>query len=133
MRRRPAFLRDQSGASAAEFAIITPVFFALVFAVINFSIALYAYVTLHFATEDAARCYSLTTSCADANATQTYAAGRYAGPNISPVFVASNTGQCHQNTGGAYDGHLVTGSGSMTLNLVLTSATISFSTQACFP
>lgn len=132
IRRFVHFLRRETAASTAEFALVAPIFFALVFAVINLSIALYAYVTLHFATEDAARCYSLGSTCTDATSTQTYASGRYAGPNISPSFTAASTGACHV-TNGTNDGHQVTGSGTMTLNLVLTTASINLSTSACFP
>src|SRR6266404_1668702 len=97
-RVRP-FLKTEHGAAAAEFALVAPMFFALVFAVITFSALLFAYVDLHWATEDAARCYSVkTTVCTDATSTQTYAANHYLGPGISPSFAAVATGQCHKNS-----------------------------------
>lgn len=140
MRRRLiAYLRDTRGSGAAEFALVVPIFFTLVFAVINFAIVLLAFVTLHFSTEAAARCYALSgtnstlTCTTSGSAFQTYASSRYVGPGISPVFTPSATGQCHKNAGGSYDGHAVTASASITLNFVLVRATIPLSTSACFP
>ncbi|HEX7760453.1 MAG TPA: TadE/TadG family type IV pilus assembly protein [Caulobacteraceae bacterium] len=133
MVRRFAFFRSDRGAAAAEFALVAPMFFALVFGVINFAALLFAYVNLHWATENAARCYAVnTTVCTSATTTQTYAANHYQGPGISASFVATTTGNCHK-TNGTSDGHNVTGTGGYTINAVLATQTISLSSAACFP
>ena len=124
MRSRRGFWKDDHGAGAAEFAIVLLPFLALIFGIIGLSTMFYANQTLHFATEAAARCFSVNvTSCATTGATAAYAATRYSGPDISPVFVATTAG-C---------GHTVTGNASFTLDAVVTSITVPLSATACYP
>ena len=116
--------RDEFGGGAAEFAIVLLPFAALIFAIIHLSLLFYANQTLQFAAEAAARCYSVdAVSCSTPGAAQTYAAGRYSGPNITPVFVATATG-C---------GHTVNGSGSYQLNAVFVNVSVPLAATACFP
>ena len=124
MRRLAHFLRDECGAGAAEFAIVILPFSALIFAIIHLCLMFYANESLQFATESGARCYSVdSVNCGTPGAVQTYAGGRYAGPNISPVFVATATG-C---------GHTVTGNGTYAFNAVVGSFSVPLSATACFP
>lgn len=128
-----AFVRSDRGASASEFALVAPMFFALVFGVINLAILMFAYADLHAVTEDAARCYAVNTSvCTNATTTQTYAANHYIGPGVSQSFTAVQTGVCHK-TNGTADGHKVTGTGSYTFNAILFQYPIALSATACFP
>lgn len=133
MHRLHAYRRDEQGSSAVEFALVAPMFLALMFGIINLSIVLFGVVTMHFAAEDAARCYAVkTTVCTDAATTATYAASRYSGPAMSVIFTASKDGQCHA-TGGAGDGHKVVANGSYQLFTGLANLTVPVSASACFP
>jgi hypothetical protein len=125
MRRLRAYWHEERGGGAAEFAIVVLPFSALIFAIIHLSLMFYANQNLQFAVEGAARCSSVmsSTTCNSTGAVQTYAAGLYKGPNISPSFVYTATG-C---------GHTVTGTGSYTLNAVFVSTSVPLSSTACFP
>lgn len=77
-KRFRVFLRDSAGATAAEFALVLPVFLLIVFGTINMALAMSAVVRLHFVTETAARCLSVNTTgaCTAANI-NTYATSLY--------------------------------------------------------
>lgn len=129
------FLRNECGASAVEFALVAPLFFALIFATINFSIGLYGQVMMHYAAEDAARCFSVrTTICTNTTTTQTYASGRYVGPNFPVSFTASQDGACHYNSSTkSNDGHKVLATATYNLNAVVTQVSFPLTATACFP
>jgi len=89
--RLKALRLDRRGTTAVEFAIIAPVFIALLVGTISVSVGLFLIGSLHYAVEEGARCASVKTACqvngsADANATIAYAQSRYFGPNVSPTF-----------------------------------------------
>jgi len=64
-RRDPrALLRDESGATALEFAILGPLFFLVLFALVNLGWAMHCGSSVRYATEQAARALTL-----DADAT----------------------------------------------------------------
>jgi len=118
------YWKDECGSGAAEFVIVLIPFAALIFAIIHLCLMFYANQTLQFATEAGARCYSVdSVNCNTTGAVQTYASGKYKGPNISPTFVAAATG-C---------GHTVTGTGSYSFNAVVGRFTVPLSATACFP
>ena len=125
MRWLSAYWHEDRGGGAAEFAIVVLPFSALIFAIIHLSLMFYANQNLQFAVEGAARCSSVmsATTCNSTGAVQTYAAGLYKGPNISPSFVYTATG-C---------GNTVTGTGSYTLNAVFVRTSVPLSVTACFP
>jgi Flp pilus assembly protein TadG len=124
MRMRGGYWKNEQGAGAAEFVLVAIPFMALIFMIINLSMMFYANQTLQFAAEAAARCYSVdSVNCSTTGATQTYAAGRYSGPNISPTFVATATG-C---------GHTVAGTANFPLHAVFVNVTVPLSATACFP
>lgn len=124
MKRLGGFWREEVGSGAAEFTLVLIPFAALIFAIIHLSLLFYANQTLQFATEAAARCYSVdSVDCSTTSAVQTYASGRYTGPNIGATFVASGVG-C---------GHTVTGTGSYPLNAVFVNVSVPLSVTACFP
>jgi Flp pilus assembly protein TadG len=121
---RRGYFENESGASAAEFALVILPFLALIFMIIMLSMMMYANNSLQYATEKAARCFSVNvTSCATEAATQTYAAAQYAGPDISPVFTATTAG-C---------GHTVTGTATFDVDIIVTSLSVPLSAAACFP
>ena len=122
--KRLCYWRDENGASSAEFAIVLIPFTALIFAIIYGSLMYYANQTLQYATEAAARCYSVDAgNCSTTAAVQTYALNHYKGPNIGASFTAQATG-C---------GHTVTGTGSFPINVVVYSTTLPMNSSACFP
>jgi len=124
MRYLARLWRDEFGGGAAEFAIVVLPFSAMIFAIIHMSLLFYANTSLQFAVEAAARCFSVdSTNCNTTGAAQTYATGRYAGPNIGATFVATATG-C---------GHTVTGTGSYSFNAVFQTYSVPLSVTACFP
>ena len=124
MKRLGRYWKDEHGSGAAEFAIVLLPFVVLIFAIIHLCLMFYANQTLQFATEAAARCYSVDSiNCSTTGAVQLYAAGRYKGPNITPTFVATATG-C---------GHTVNANGSYQLNAVVVNVSVPLTATACFP
>ena len=120
-----ATLRNDEGASAAEFALVLPVFLLMVFGSIYTCMLVGAIVELHQVTEKAARCLSVNTvgACTNINS---YGKGLYVGPTISNLtFIASTPASgCGNQVVGAGDFTLFTGAGKVTAHL---------SSTACYP
>ncbi|NEX91887.1 TadE/TadG family type IV pilus assembly protein [Caulobacter sp. 17J65-9] len=57
--RRPRFGRDESGATAVEFAIVGPIFLMLLFVLINFGWAMHCASSVRYATEESARALAI--------------------------------------------------------------------------
>jgi Flp pilus assembly pilin Flp len=115
---------DQQGTTAVEFAIIAPVFIALLVGTIALCVALFLIGSLHFAVEDGARCASVkTTICSDAATTVAYTQSRYFGPDVSPTFTYA----------AAACGNSVSASISYSMNVGFRTFTVPISATACFP
>jgi len=115
---------DQQGTTAVEFAIVAPVFIALLIGTIALSIGLFLIGSLHFAVEDGARCASVkTTICSDAATTVAYTQSRYYGPAVSPTFTYA-TAAC---------GNSVSASISYSMNVGFKTFVVPISATACFP
>ena len=115
---------DERGTTAVEFAIVGPVFIALVVGMLYLCMSLFLVGSLHFAVEDGARCASVRTSvCSDATTTVSYAQGRYFGPD-SPTFTYDANAPC---------GKSVSASINYVLNLGLKQVTVPITATACFP
>ena len=115
---------DRQGTTAVEFAIVAPVFIAMLLGTLALCVALFLIGSLHFAVEDGARCASVkTTICSDAASTVAYTPSRYFGPNVSPNFVYAATA-C---------GNSVTGSISYSMDVGFKTFVIPISATACFP
>jgi Flp pilus assembly protein TadG len=115
---------DQQGTTAVEFAIIAPVFIALLIGTIALSIGLFLIGSLHFAVEDGARCASVkTTICSDAATTVAYTQSRYYGPDVSPTFTYA-TAAC---------GNSVSASINYSMNVGFKTFVVPISATACFP
>ena len=88
-RRFRIFAGGTRGSAATEFALVLPLFALLTIGVFNMTFLMFAANSLHFATERAARCVSLTpTSCPVQVATPnltSYAASQYKGPRLQSV------------------------------------------------
>ena len=122
--RLKALCCDRLGTTAVEFAIVAPVFIALVIGTMALCVGLFLVGSLHFAVEDGARCASVkTTICSDAASTVAYAEIRYFGPNVSPTFTYA----------AAACGNSVSASISYSMNVGFTTYTIPISATACFP
>jgi Flp pilus assembly protein TadG len=122
------YLSQEGGASSAEFALVTVPFIALVLGIIGLSMVLYANQCLQYATEAAARYYSVQTANTGSVPTDvaTHAQNAYNGPNISATFTPSRGG-CGTN------GFQVAGSGSLLLNAGIFSIPVTLNAHACFP
>jgi Flp pilus assembly protein TadG len=115
---------DQQGTTAVEFAIIAPVFIALLIGTIALCIGLFLIGSLHFAVEDGARCAAVkTTICSDAVTTVAYTQSRYYGPDVSPTFTYA-TAAC---------GNSVSASISYSMNVGFKTFVVPISATACFP
>jgi Flp pilus assembly protein TadG len=125
VRNRLKSLRlDQQGTTAVEFAIIAPVFIAMLVGTMTLSIGLFLIGSLHFAVEDGARCASVkTTICSDAATTVAYTQSRYFGPAVSPTFTYA----------AAACGNSVSASISYSMNVGFRTFVIPISATACFP
>ena len=114
---------DERGATAVEFAIVGPIFIALVIGIISLCMCLFAVGSLHYAAEEGARCASVrTTVCNDASTVVSYAKSRYFGPS-SPKFTYA----------AATCGNSVSASINYVALLGLTQFTIPVTATACFP
>ena len=96
-------LRDTGGTAAIEFAILSTVFFALIFGILEGGYVLYLDLGIQHATEMAARCASVnTTTCSDATSIKNYAVTQAYG--ISPPASAFTFSQpaCGNQVSGSY-------------------------------
>ena len=122
-------LRCERGATALEFAFLAPVFFAMIFGVIDVGRVAWTLGSLHFAAESAARYTSLNYDSSGnppaAATVQTYALNAYYGESLgSNPFTYSATG-CGNTVTAAY-----------TYSLAIPFAgtwSIPLSAAACFP
>ena len=115
---------DQQGTTAVEFALVAPVFIALLIGTIALCIGLFLIGSLHFAVEDGARCASVkTTICSDAATTVAYTQSRYFGPDVSPTFTYA-TAAC---------GNSVSASINYSMNVGFRTLVVPISATACFP
>lgn len=119
----PGFLRCTSAATAAEFALVVPVFLILVFSTINAGLAMSAVNQVHYAAERSARCLSVdvTGACPNIN---TYAKGLYNGPTVTGLIFTSSTQTC---------GKRVIGTGTYPIITGFSSTSVTITAQACYP
>jgi Flp pilus assembly protein TadG len=122
------FIRDEAGASAAEFALVFIPFSAMVFGILGLCMVLYANQTLQFATEAAARYYSVSMANDGTDVSgsiNTYGQHHYLGP-MATTYTASRGG-CGPN------GFQVHGSGSIPLDTGVYNTTLTLQAHACYP
>ena len=95
----------------------------VLFGLFYLSMTLWAYASMQYAVEEAARCSGVnTTVCASAATTKSYAAGSYYGPG-SPVFTYA-VQTC---------GNAVTASLTISWNIPMFNLSIPLTAAACFP
>jgi hypothetical protein len=115
---------NDQGTTAVEFAIVAPVFIALLIGTLALCVALFLIGSLHYAVEEGARCASVkTTICSNAATTVAYAQNHYFGPNVSPTFTYA-TAAC---------GNSVSASISYSMDVGFRTFVIPISATACFP
>jgi Flp pilus assembly protein TadG len=124
---RSLCVNDQ-GTTAVEFAIVAPVFLALLIGTVAFCVALFLIGSLHFAVQEGARCASVKAVCqvngsADAAATVTYTQNHYYGPSVSPTFTYA----------AAPCGNSVSASITYSMDVGFRTFVIPISATACFP
>ena len=124
--RARRFLRDASGAGAAEFALVLPTFLLLVFCTINAGMAMSALTQVHYAAERSARCLAVdvASTCTSGNI-DTYAKTIYDGPPL--------TGLSFTLTPGTSCGKQVVGTGSFDLLTGLHITAVTIRAAACYP
>jgi Flp pilus assembly protein TadG len=114
---------DERGTTAVEFAIVGPLFIALVIGMLYLCMCLFVIGSLHYAVQEGARCASVrTTVCRDDTSIVSYAQSRYFGPS-SPTFTFS----------AAACGNSVNGSINYVIELGLTQVIVPITANACFP
>jgi len=117
---------DNYGTSALEFAIVAPVFIALVIGTFFLCMGLFVVASMHFAVEEGARCASINQAvCSNATATIAFAKSRYYGPSgAMPTFTYNAAATC---------GYSISASINYAADLGLTKVTIPFAVTSCFP
>jgi len=119
-----SFKRGDDGSTAVEFAIVAPFFIALLLGIFQSAMLLFSISSLHYASQNAARCASVNTiQCPDATSISAFAKSNYYAFGDSPVFSASKTA-C---------GNEVTGSLNYDFNVLIYRSTIPLASSACFP
>jgi Flp pilus assembly protein TadG len=89
------FFRDRAGSSAVEFALLSPVFFAIAFGIVDAGRLVWTQMSIEHAVESAARCASIqSTNCTTAPDVQTYAATQAPGLGLSPSAFSYSTPSC---------------------------------------
>ena len=122
--RLAGFLGQESGATALEFGLVLPILIMMMLGVISMSMLGGAVSGMHYAVEEAARCYAVNkTACPSSSTAATFAHSRYVGPEVNATFQASNAG-C---------GFTVSGTGRFQFELAIVSLDIPLSASACYP
>lgn len=126
------FWRDETGAAAAEFALILAPLLLFVFGFFHMCMMMYTVTQLHWAAEDAARCATVRYDCkvssganyvTNKGLTEAWARARYKGLTTAPTFTYSLAG-C---------GNQVTATVTYPITLPLFSRTFALRSDACFP
>ena len=130
MKRFLSLLSCERGATALEFAVLAPVFFAMIFGIIDISRVAWTLGSLHYAAESAARYASLhfdSSGNPPATSTvETYAAQVYYGESGSTTFQYTYSATGCDNT--------VTASDTYSLSIPFVGSwSLPLAATACFP
>ena len=119
------FLRNRSGATAIEFALTAPAFFALVIGGIQVGLLCWAQLALQQGSEAAARCASVNkTLCGTTTQIQSYASAQSYGLAPAASTFTVSTQACGRRVQASYVPSFING-------FVIPSVTLTAS--ACFP
>ncbi|MEJ1159329.1 TadE/TadG family type IV pilus assembly protein [Prosthecomicrobium sp. N25] len=118
--------RDRRGVSAVETALAFPVFALFLYALVDLGLMAWSRVSLQFAVEEAARCYSIKSpSCLTVRDTQRYAVGATYGFNATTENFSVGTEGCGVRVRGFYRYAMMSHIG--------TSLTTLLSADTCMP
>ena len=126
MKRLPLW-RDQRGATALEFALLAPVFFALVFGIIALGMLFWTQVGLQHGAEMAARCASVNTAlCPTSNpsAIAAYATQQAFGLSLPSSTFTYSAAACGSRVSANYQ---------FQFPQILNLAPFTLTAAACFP
>lgn len=117
---------DDRAVSSLEFALVLPAFLMITIGGLHLSMLGFTAASLHFATEDAARCGAIqTTRCTSTATTQTHALSKFRNiTGATATFTAASGLTC---------GYRVQGSVTYTLKTGVASMTVPLSATACYP
>jgi len=117
---------DERGVSTMEFALVLPAFLMMTIGGMHLTMLGFTSASLHFATEDAARCGAIqTTRCTSAAVTQTWAANKFRNiTGTTPAFTAQSGLAC---------GYRVQGSVTYTMQTGFSSIAVPLSATSCYP
>ncbi|MGH6908633.1 MAG: TadE/TadG family type IV pilus assembly protein [Phenylobacterium sp.] len=124
----PRFLRDRSGATAAEFGLILIPMILLTLGTINAAVMVYTASALHFAVEKTARWTAIQTTVGGgtapgATAIQAYGVSVYKGATPAVTFTATAPG-CGARIAATANYNFTTG---------VTSSVVPITASACYP
>jgi Flp pilus assembly protein TadG len=120
------FYRSTEGTTAVEFGITAPVFFMVIFGIIECGMLLWTQLGLQHGVQMAARCASINTGiCSSANDIKTYAAQQAYGlnPPLSTFTVAAPT--CGNQISASYTYQFV--------SAYFNAPSLTLTAQSCFP
>ena len=119
------FFRNPSGATAVEFALTAPAFFALMIGGIQVGLLCWAQLALQQGSEAAARCASVNkTTCGNTSQIQSYASAQSYGLSPGASAFTVSTAACGNRVQASYAPPFLNG-------FVIPSVTLTAS--ACFP
>jgi len=117
--------RDTSGTSLIEFAVLLPVFVAMVFGMIDLGRMFWVQTAMQHAAEMAARCATINTgSCGTASQIQTYAGTQAYGLTLPANTFTATTPTC---------GNQVTASYTFSFLASFNGTSTTLSAKSCYP
>jgi Flp pilus assembly protein TadG len=117
---------DVRGATAVEFAITAPMFFLVLFGIIEGGLLLWTQLGLQHGAEMAARCAGVNkTTCGNNSNIQSYAAQQAYGLNPSPSTFIVGTAACGTQVSASYTFKFIT--------TYFGTPTLALSALSCFP
>jgi Flp pilus assembly protein TadG len=124
-------LRRSDGAAAVEFALCLPILLMAILGAIEFGRVMWTQNALHYAVQQAARCYSINNAsvCTSVSTTQTYAAAT-AGYAFDPSIFTVTTAVCGKQVSASYTFQFLT---SLVNIAALTNRNLTLTAQSCFP
>ncbi len=119
-------IKDSQGASAVEFGLIAPVFFAALIGLVEIGLLFWTQLGLQHATEMAARCASVNSAvCSNVSAVQNYAASQVIGLSLPASTFSVATLTCGNQVTASYN--------FLSISAYFGVPVLTLSAKACFP
>jgi len=120
-------IRDARGTTAIEFALVAPLFFVLMCAVIEGGLVLWTQIGLQRGAQAAARCASVNpTLCGTSSDIQSYAAQQAFGLSVAPATFTFSPSACGNQVSANYNFAFFAG-------YFFNASALSLTAQSCFP